>query len=84
MSSLVERLRVRSDRKPVYNIDDSDDDADIVDGKLKNAQKFEKIVRTDAVCCSINYFALFNFLLLLYFCCSWSQHPLIIADFCWD
>lgn len=48
MSSLVERLRVRSDRKPVYNIDDSDDDADIVDGKLKNAQKFEKIVRTDA------------------------------------
>ncbi|KAK9280656.1 hypothetical protein L1049_014353 [Liquidambar formosana] len=49
MSSLVERLRVRSDRRPVYNIDESDDDADIVRGKSGLApEKFERIVRTDA------------------------------------
>ncbi len=51
MSSLVERLRVRSDRKPIYNIDESDDDADLLPGKHGTTQeKFEKIVRTDAVC----------------------------------
>ncbi|PON99206.1 histone H3-K9 methyltransferase [Trema orientale] len=49
MSSLVERLRVRSERRPIYNLDDSDDDADVVRGKTGTAQeKFEKIVRSDA------------------------------------
>ncbi|KAJ7966246.1 CHD3-type chromatin-remodeling factor PICKLE [Quillaja saponaria] len=48
MSSLVERLRVRSDRKPRYNLDDSDDDADILPGKLGTQEKFERIDRTDA------------------------------------
>ncbi|KAL5785967.1 hypothetical protein ACOSQ2_008359 [Xanthoceras sorbifolium] len=49
MSSLVERLRVRSDRRPVYNLDESDDDADFVRGKSGTAQEtFEKIVRSDA------------------------------------
>ncbi|KAK4600631.1 hypothetical protein RGQ29_010329 [Quercus rubra] len=49
MSSLVERLRVRSDRKPIYNIDESDDDADLLPGKRGTTQeKFERIVRTDA------------------------------------
>ncbi|KAE8056294.1 hypothetical protein FH972_013079 [Carpinus fangiana] len=49
MSSLVERLRVRSDRKPVYNIDESDDDADFLLGKPGTTQeKFERIVRSDA------------------------------------
>ncbi|XP_042503732.1 CHD3-type chromatin-remodeling factor PICKLE [Macadamia integrifolia] len=49
MSSLVERLRIRSDRKPLYNVDDSDDDADIVHRKSGPAQqKPEKIIRTDA------------------------------------
>ncbi|KAA8518154.1 hypothetical protein F0562_015628 [Nyssa sinensis] len=49
MSSLVERLRVRSDRKPVYNIDESDEDADLVPGKSGTTQeKFERIVRADA------------------------------------
>ncbi|KAG5225208.1 GYMNOS family protein [Salix suchowensis] len=33
MSSLVERLRVRSERGPIYNLDESDDDADFVSGK---------------------------------------------------
>lgn len=52
MSSLVERLRVRSDRRPVYNIDESDDDADLVQGKsMASQQMIEKIERTDAVCC---------------------------------
>ena len=51
MSSLVERLRVRSDRKPIYNLDDSDDDADFLPRKPGATQeKFERIVRTDAVC----------------------------------
>ncbi|KAL6345794.1 hypothetical protein AAG906_017546 [Vitis piasezkii] len=49
MSSLVERLRVRSDRRPIYNLDESDDDADLVHGKSGMSQeKFEKIVRSDA------------------------------------
>ncbi|KAF5461360.1 hypothetical protein F2P56_017465 [Juglans regia] len=48
MSSLVERLRARSDRKPIYNIDESDDDADLLPGKHGTAhEKFEKIVRSD-------------------------------------
>lgn len=50
MSSLVERLRVRSDRKPVYHLDESDDDADFVQGKPGTTEeKFERIVRTDGV-----------------------------------
>ncbi|XP_044463556.1 CHD3-type chromatin-remodeling factor PICKLE-like isoform X3 [Mangifera indica] len=49
MSSLVERLRVRSDRKPVYHLDESDDDADFVRGKPGATQEnFERIVRDDA------------------------------------
>lgn len=49
MSSLVERLRVRSDRKPVYNLDDSEDDSDVAEGRSKKAKTFEKIVRDDVV-----------------------------------
>ncbi|KAL8108884.1 CHD3-type chromatin-remodeling factor PICKLE isoform X1 [Apium graveolens] len=48
MSSLVERLRVRSDRKPVYSLDDSEDEFDILHGKSKNTQTLEKIERIDA------------------------------------
>ncbi|XP_058203375.1 CHD3-type chromatin-remodeling factor PICKLE-like isoform X3 [Rhododendron vialii] len=51
MSSLVERLRVRSDRKPVYNIDDWDDGEDLDlkrPGSGLDQQKIEKIVRDDA------------------------------------
>ncbi|XP_027356637.1 CHD3-type chromatin-remodeling factor PICKLE isoform X2 [Abrus precatorius] len=49
MSSLVERLRVRSDRKPIYNIDESDDDADFLPRKSGTTQeKLERIVRSDA------------------------------------
>ncbi|KAI7989805.1 CHD3-type chromatin-remodeling factor PICKLE [Camellia lanceoleosa] len=49
MGSLVERLRARSDRKPIYNIDDWDDDVDIDQGKSGSGpQKFERIVRADA------------------------------------
>ncbi|KAK4274486.1 hypothetical protein QN277_017696 [Acacia crassicarpa] len=54
MSSLVERLRARSDRKPIYSIDESDDDADILPGKHEPTQeKFERIVRSDTKenCC---------------------------------
>ena len=49
MSSLVERLRVRSDRKPIYNLDDSEDDSDVAQGKSKNAKTHEKLVRADVV-----------------------------------
>ncbi|KAE8701589.1 CHD3-type chromatin-remodeling factor PICKLE [Hibiscus syriacus] len=50
MSNLVERLRVRSERKSVYNLDESDDDADFVPGRSrKTDENLEKIVRDDAV-----------------------------------
>nr|GMD44015.1 CHD3-type chromatin-remodeling factor PICKLE-like [Ipomoea batatas] len=50
MASLVERLRVRSDRRPVYNLDDSDDDADIRRGKSGPSQEtVERFDRPDAV-----------------------------------
>lgn len=59
MSSLVERLRVRSDRKPVYNIDESDDDGDFLPGKpVRTEEKFERIVRNDAVCCFLPFASL--------------------------
>ncbi|KAJ8421601.1 hypothetical protein Cgig2_025730 [Carnegiea gigantea] len=49
MASLVERLRTRSDRRPVYNIDLSDDEADAVHGKTGvSNEKPERIVREDA------------------------------------
>ncbi|KAL2346668.1 hypothetical protein Fmac_000668 [Flemingia macrophylla] len=49
MSSLVERLRVRSDRRPIYNIDESDDDADYLPRKSGATQEtLERIERSDA------------------------------------
>ncbi|KAK8520284.1 hypothetical protein V6N13_031255 [Hibiscus sabdariffa] len=47
MSSLVERLRIRSDRRPVYTLDESDDDADFVSGKSGKTEQLERIARTD-------------------------------------
>ncbi|XP_019437785.1 PREDICTED: CHD3-type chromatin-remodeling factor PICKLE-like isoform X2 [Lupinus angustifolius] len=47
MSSLVERLRVRSDRKPIYNIDDSDDDDFLPRKPGTTLENFERIVRSD-------------------------------------
>lgn len=46
MSNLVERLRVRSNRKH-FNIEESDDDADLMLGKRgETRKKLERIVRT--------------------------------------
>lgn len=51
MSSLVERLRVRSERRPLYNLDASDDEADIKNAKSGlSSEKPERIVREDTVC----------------------------------
>ncbi|CAI9092629.1 OLC1v1027924C1 [Oldenlandia corymbosa var. corymbosa] len=52
MASLVERLRVRSDRRPVYNLDESDDDATLLKSKPRE-EIFERTVRPDAKddCC---------------------------------
>ncbi|WMV41945.1 hypothetical protein MTR67_035330 [Solanum verrucosum] len=48
MASLVERLRVRSDRKPMYKLDEFDDETDTMPGKSgTKKQEIEKIVRTD-------------------------------------
>ncbi|XP_010526237.1 PREDICTED: CHD3-type chromatin-remodeling factor PICKLE-like [Tarenaya hassleriana] len=47
MSSLVERLRLRTDRRPIYNLDDSDDD-DFVPKKDRTLEQVEAIVRADA------------------------------------
>jgi len=54
MSSLVERLRVRSERRPRYALDESDDDLPLraVAGKGKDRQNdapAERIEREDAV-----------------------------------
>ncbi|XP_076940431.1 CHD3-type chromatin-remodeling factor PICKLE-like [Bidens hawaiensis] len=49
MSSLAERLRVRSDSRPRYSMDDSDDESDLPLGKSKKSEKFQKLVRDDAV-----------------------------------
>lgn len=73
MSSLVERLRLRSDRKPVYNLDESDDE-DFVPKKDRNFEQVEAIVRTDAVCCHSSYLIKLlsmEFLFVLFFilCC---------------
>ena len=71
MSSLVERLRARTDRKPIYNLDESDDE-DILLGKHGPTQeKFEKIDRTDAVCCFLFHFNAFHLIyvrLLIIYC----------------
>ncbi|KAK7311902.1 hypothetical protein RJT34_10364 [Clitoria ternatea] len=48
MSSLVERLRVRSDRRPIYNIDDSDDDEFLPRKPGITQEKLERIERDDA------------------------------------
>ncbi|XP_035832150.1 uncharacterized protein LOC110884355 isoform X3 [Helianthus annuus] len=48
MSSLVERLRVRSDSRPRYSLDESDEESDLLFGKSKKSEDFEKIVRDDA------------------------------------
>lgn len=51
MASLVERLRVRSDRRPVYNLDESDEEAEKPGKSGTKKQEYEKIVRSDAVNC---------------------------------
>ncbi|KAI7747238.1 hypothetical protein M8C21_002030 [Ambrosia artemisiifolia] len=48
MSSLVERLRVRSDSRPRYSLDESDEESDLLFGKSKKSENIEKIVRDDA------------------------------------
>lgn len=48
----MERLRLRSDRKPVYNLDESDDE-DYAPKKDRTFEQVEAIVRTDAVCLSL-------------------------------
>nr|GMD74242.1 cytochrome B561, DM13 and DOMON domain-containing protein At5g54830 [Ipomoea batatas] len=49
MASLAERLHVRLERRPVYNLDDSDDEADVRRGKSGPSQEtIERFVRHDA------------------------------------
>ncbi|KAL0291025.1 UNVERIFIED_CONTAM: CHD3-type chromatin-remodeling factor PICKLE [Sesamum angustifolium] len=50
MASLVERLRVRSDRRPIYNLDESDEESDFTkkkSGTGPSSDKTEKIERPD-------------------------------------
>lgn len=54
MSSLVERLRVRSERRPRYALDESDDDLPLRGGPGKGKDRHndapaERIEREDAV-----------------------------------
>lgn len=50
MASLVERLRVRSDRRPIYTLDESDEESDFVkkkSGAGPSSENFERIQRPD-------------------------------------
>lgn len=53
MSSLVERLRARTERRRLYAEDDSDDDDVFMErgrsGPASAPEKYERIVRADAV-----------------------------------
>ncbi|KAL0330577.1 UNVERIFIED_CONTAM: CHD3-type chromatin-remodeling factor PICKLE [Sesamum radiatum] len=52
MASLVERLRVRSDRRPIYNLDESDEESDFMkkkSGTGPSSDKTEKIERPDVM-----------------------------------
>ncbi|XP_011622141.1 CHD3-type chromatin-remodeling factor PICKLE isoform X2 [Amborella trichopoda] len=51
LSSMAERLRVRTGRKPMYNVDDSDDDMEAmtnVKGDKPDQNRSERIIRPDA------------------------------------
>ncbi|MCL7042694.1 hypothetical protein MKW94_001258 [Papaver nudicaule] len=48
MSSSVERLRIRSGRRPSYNTDESDDEADFGQRYARTQEKPERFVTTDA------------------------------------
>ncbi|XP_042415597.1 CHD3-type chromatin-remodeling factor PICKLE-like [Zingiber officinale] len=56
MSSLVERLRVRSEKRPLYNLDESDDDDFVVSKALKRkleekpAEKFKRVDAKEDSC----------------------------------
>lgn len=65
----MERLRVRSDRRPIYNLDDSDDDADLLPRNSGTTQeKIERIERSDAVC----YF-LFALMIFIWACYTYFR-----------
>lgn len=73
MASLVERLRVRTDRKPVYNLDDSDDEATISKSK-PSEEKVERTVRPDAKADSCQACGESSNLLLCE-TCTYAYHP---------
>lgn len=66
MASLVERLRVRSDRRPIYTLDESDEEADFVkkkSGAGPSSENFERFQRPDAVTLILlGYKSIFAFL----------------------
>lgn len=67
MSSLVERLRVRSERRPVYNLDESDEEFDYKHKKPGSTQEiYERLERDDKVCL-LSYFFLIQGL-VVFFC----------------
>ncbi|XP_047328868.1 CHD3-type chromatin-remodeling factor PICKLE-like isoform X2 [Impatiens glandulifera] len=75
MSSLVERLRARTDRRPIYNLDDSDDEADLVHGNSRAANEvFERIVRENTKYDSCQLCGESGILLSCE-TCSYSFHP---------
>ena len=64
MSSLVERLRVRSDRRPIYTLDESDDEGDFVKkrpGVGPSSDDFERFQRPDVVILPIHCRNLMSF-----------------------
>lgn len=79
MSSLVDRLRARTDRKPIYSIDESDDEADILPGKHEPFQEnFERVVRSDTVCLVLSL-AFFHLSQTLLICSLLSKMLLLLC-----
>ncbi|XP_071719856.1 CHD3-type chromatin-remodeling factor PICKLE-like isoform X1 [Rutidosis leptorrhynchoides] len=72
MSSLVERLRVRSDSRPRYSLDEFDDDSDLLHDKSKKT--YEKIIRDDSREDSYNACGEFGNLLVCE-TCTYEYHP---------
>lgn len=62
MTSLAgSRLRKRPDRRPLYTVDDSDDDDDFVQNKDQATEIVEGTVGREAVCLCLNCEKIYSF-----------------------
>lgn len=68
MENLAETLGSRPERKPLYGIDDSDDEPSMVSMKSQDIEEtFERIVRSDAVLFPSSFLFIYLFLCIFIF-----------------